>query len=122
MYPQIIIRHYQIGYFNFFKAGDRSLVNVVVHEIAHSWTGNLVTNSTWEHFWLNEGFTMFIERKIIGRYYGKEHEDFHAIGGWTKLTEECKRLGEDNEISKLHLDDLEGSNPDDVCYTSIGKV
>ena len=65
---------------------------------------------------------MFIERKIIGRYYGKEHEDFHAIGGWTKLSEECKRLGEDNEISKLHLDDLEGSNPDDVCYTSIGKV
>ena len=36
-------------------AGDRSLVNVVAHEIAHSWTGNLVTNDTWEHFWLNEG-------------------------------------------------------------------
>lgn len=38
-------------------AGDRSLVNVVAHEIAHSWTGNLVTNATWEHFWLNEGVT-----------------------------------------------------------------
>jgi len=36
-------------------AGDRSLTNVVAHEIAHSWTGNLVTNASWEHFWLNEG-------------------------------------------------------------------
>lgn len=45
-------------------AGDRSLVNVVAHEIAHSWTGNLVTNANFEHFWLNEGFTVFLERKI----------------------------------------------------------
>lgn len=45
-------------------AGDRSLVDVVAHEISHSWTGNLVTNANFGHFWLNEGFTMFLERKI----------------------------------------------------------
>ena len=46
-------------------AGDRSLVDVVAHELAHSWTGNLVSNATAEHFWLNEGFTVFAERRIL---------------------------------------------------------
>ncbi len=50
--------------------GDRSLATVVNHEAAHSWTGNLVTNKNFEHFWLNEGFTMFTERKILGRMEG----------------------------------------------------
>ena len=45
-------------------AGDRSLANVICHEVAHGWTGNLVTNHTWEHFWLNEGWTVWLERKI----------------------------------------------------------
>jgi aminopeptidase N len=49
----------------------RSLVAVIVHEIVHSWFGNLVTNKTWSHFWLNEGFTRFAEMKIIGRMYGE---------------------------------------------------
>ena len=48
-------------------ARDRSLADVVAHEIAHSWTGNLVTNHTWEHFWLNEGWTMWVQRKIMCR-------------------------------------------------------
>merc|ERR1740138_615944 len=52
-------------------AGDRSLADVVAHEIAHSWTGNLVTNHTWEHFWLNEGWTMWVQRKIMA----KVHDD-----------------------------------------------
>ena len=47
-------------------AGDGSLANVIIHEITHSWTGNLVTNRTWEDFWLNEGCTMFVQRKIMG--------------------------------------------------------
>jgi len=46
-------------------AGDRSLADVVIHEVAHSWTGNLVTNVNWQHFWLNEGATMFLQRKIM---------------------------------------------------------
>ncbi len=49
-------------------AGDRSLADVVAHEISHSWTGNLVTNHTWEHFWLNEGWTMWVQRKIMGNF------------------------------------------------------
>lgn len=44
--------------------GDKSSVNVANHELAHSWTGNLVTNINWNNFWLNEGFTVFLERRI----------------------------------------------------------
>ena len=67
------------------QAGDRSLANVVAHEVAHSWTGNLVTNKNFEHFWLNEGFTIFTERKIVGRMRGEAHRHFDAIGGWKDL-------------------------------------
>ncbi len=69
----------------FSKAGDKSLANVIAHEIAHSWTGNLVTNKNFEHFWLNEGFTVFTERKIAGRLYGEAQRHFQAIGGWKEL-------------------------------------
>jgi leukotriene-A4 hydrolase len=51
--------------------GDKSLANVIAHEIAHSWTGNLVTNGSFEHFWLNEGLTVFLERKIVGSLHGE---------------------------------------------------
>eukprot|EP00644_Phytophthora_capsici_P000836 jgi/Phyca11/527122/estExt2_fgenesh1_pm.C_PHYCAscaffold_160045 len=50
-------------------AGDRSLADVVAHEIAHSWTGNLVTNATWSDFWLNEGWTVWLERKIVAKIH-----------------------------------------------------
>ena len=52
-------------------AGDRSLVSLVAHELAHSWSGNLVTNATWSDFWLNEGFTIYLERRIIEAVYGR---------------------------------------------------
>lgn len=51
-------------------AGDRSLVDVIIHEISHSWFGNLVTNATWGEFWLNEGFTMYAQRRISTEVYG----------------------------------------------------
>jgi len=66
-------------------AGDRSLVDVVAHEIAHSWFGNLVTTVNWEHFWLNEGFTVFLERKIVGRLHGDKMQHFSALLGWKAL-------------------------------------
>lgn len=69
------------------KAGDKSLADVVAHEIAHSWTGNLVTNKNFEHFWLNEGFTVFVEGKIVGRMKGNLERDFHAIRNLTNLQE-----------------------------------
>jgi leukotriene-A4 hydrolase len=59
-------------------AGDRSLADVIAHEIAHSWTGNLVTNHTWAHFWLNEGWTVWLERKIASRLKGVEHGKLSA--------------------------------------------
>ncbi len=53
-------------------AGDRSLVSLVAHELAHSWSGNLVTNATWSDFWLNEGFTSYFENRIMEALYGPE--------------------------------------------------
>ncbi|GLV43345.1 uncharacterized protein CBL_03888 [Carabus blaptoides fortunei] len=93
-------------------AGDRSLALVVAHEIAHSWTGNLVTNRNFEHFWLNEGFTMFVERKIAGRMRGRAVQDFEAITGINALQETIKKMGETNALTKLVLD-LKGVHPDD---------
>jgi hypothetical protein len=69
----------------FLQAGDRSLASVVVHEISHSWTGNLVTNRNFEHFWLNEGFTRFVEDKILGKLHGEKARHLSAIGGLKQL-------------------------------------
>ena len=53
-------------------AGDKSLTNVVAHELAHSWSGNLVTNSSWRDAWLNEGFTSYVENRVMEDLYGKD--------------------------------------------------
>ncbi|CAA22858.1 vacuolar aminopeptidase Lap2 [Schizosaccharomyces pombe] len=97
-------------------AGDRSNVNVIAHELAHSWSGNLVTNESWQCFWLNEGMTVFLERKILGRLYGEPTRQFEAIIGWGELEESVKLLGEDSEYTKL-IQNLEGRDPDDAFST-----
>ncbi|CAH1784371.1 unnamed protein product, partial [Owenia fusiformis] len=97
-------------------AGDRSLADVVAHEISHSWTGNLVTNKTFEHFWLNEGYTVFLERKIAGRLHGEPHRHFSAIGGMKALQYEIDIRGADNVLTKL-TPDLTGIDPDDAFGT-----
>jgi aminopeptidase N len=53
-------------------AGDRSLVDLIAHELAHSWSGNLVTNASWKHWWLNEGFTTYVTSRIVEAIYGQE--------------------------------------------------
>jgi leukotriene A-4 hydrolase/aminopeptidase len=90
-------------------AGDKSLVSLVAHELAHSWSGNLVTNATWSDFWLNEGFTTYIERRIIEAVYGREREEMEAALGRRSLEEEMAELDDKDEI--LHVD-LKGRDPD----------
>ncbi len=69
-------------------AGDRSLVALVAHELAHSWSGNLVTNATWNDFWLNEGFTTYIEHRILEALYGREHAEIAWALGRQEVEEE----------------------------------
>lgn len=94
-------------------AGDRSLTNVVAHEITHSWAGNLVTNQGWNHFWLNEGFTMYIERLILGEVKGEDFRQFEHILGYGELIKTCKALEKTPELTKL-VSDLSGMDPDDA--------
>ncbi|XP_030641072.1 leukotriene A-4 hydrolase [Chanos chanos] len=82
-------------------AGDRSLANVIAHEISHSWTGNLVTNKTWEHFWLNEGHTVYLERMIGRCMESEQFRQFKAIGGWKELQESVNTFGANNPLTNL---------------------
>ncbi|UKN01742.1 M1 family metallopeptidase [Paracrocinitomix mangrovi] len=103
-------------------AGDRSLVSLVAHELAHSWSGNLVTNATWDDFWLNEGFTVYFENRIMEEVYGKEYADMLMEIEYQGLEYENEDIinGEHPEDTKLKLD-LEGRNPDDGM-TAIAYV
>src|SRR5690606_12478672 len=92
-------------------AGDRSLVSLVAHELAHSWSGNLVTNATWEDAWLNEGFTVYIERRIVEALYGRGRAEMEAMLGRQDLEHELRRLELPGD-SRLHVD-LRGRDPDD---------
>jgi aminopeptidase N len=74
-------------------AGDRSLVSLVAHELAHSWSGNLVTNATWADFWLNEGFTTYFENRIMEALYGPERAAMLASLGWRELQDEVTAVG-----------------------------
>ena len=91
-------------------AGDRSLVALIAHELAHSWSGNLVTNATWNDFWLNEGFTVYFEQRIMEAMYGREYSEMLAKLTLDGLREEIKELEARDTWLKL---DLAGRNPDD---------
>ena len=94
-------------------AGDRSLVALVAHELAHSWSGNLVTNATWDDFWLNEGFTVYFEQRIMEAVYGRETSEMLATLSYQGLVDEVDAISDlnpDDTHLKLHL---AGRNPDD---------
>lgn len=92
---------------------DRANVDVIAHELAHSWSGNLVSNASWEHFWLNEGWTVYLERRILAAVHGEAQRDFLSIIGWKDLLDAVERFGESHEFTKLVID-LQGKDPDDA--------
>ena len=97
-------------------AGDRSLNSLIAHELAHSWSGNLVTNATWRDFWLNEGFTSYFELRIMEQLYGAERAAMLEHLGRQGLVEEIRGFGSDTGETVLHIQ-LGGRNPDDAMTT-----
>lgn len=92
-------------------AGDRSLVGTVAHELAHSWSGNLVTNAAWSDFWLNEGFTTYFEHRIMEAVYGPGRARQEVALSWADLQGELDEIGRTAAATALHLD-LTGQDPD----------
>ncbi|HAA20201.1 MAG TPA: aminopeptidase [Cytophagales bacterium] len=98
-------------------AGDRSLVSLVAHELAHSWSGNLVTNATWDDFWLNEGFTVYFEQRIMEAMEGRDYSEMLASLSQQDLKAEVAEMLQSHpEDSHLKLD-LEGRSPDEGLTT-----
>jgi len=82
-------------------SGDRSLVNILAHELAHSWSGNLVINATWNDIWLNEAFATYIERRLMEKLDGKSVADMLAVIGYQDLHQDFKICGYHSEHTKL---------------------
>ncbi|XP_041052372.1 aminopeptidase B [Carcharodon carcharias] len=95
-------------------AGDRSLADVIIHEISHSWFGNLVTNANWGDFWLNEGFTMYAQRRISTELYGAAYTCLEAATGRALLRQHMDNTGEDHPLNKLKVKIEPGIDPDDT--------
>jgi leukotriene-A4 hydrolase len=86
-------------------AGDRSLTALIAHELAHSWSGNLVTNATWRDFWLNEGFTTYIENRIMEALYGRERAAMLEQLGRQELLDEIARHPDDPRATTLYVEE-----------------
>ena len=82
-------------------AGDKSLANVVAHEISHSWSGNLVTMDNWSDFWLNEGFTMFLQRKITEKVYDEDMAKLDAMLLYNEMSNDILKFGESKSFTSL---------------------
>ncbi|KAK2616666.1 Leucyl aminopeptidase yscIV [Conoideocrella luteorostrata] len=94
--------------------GDgQGLKDVIPHELSHSWSGNLVTNCSWEHYWLNEGWTVYLERRLAAKVHCEAYFGLASTLGWRRLTEDVERLGPDHEFTKL-CPNLSGIHPDDA--------
>jgi len=92
--------------------GDKSLVSLIAHELAHSWSGNLVTNSSWKDMWLNEGFTSYVENRVVEAIYGKDQADMENVISQFGLAEEIKTMPAEDQL--LAHAPLVGRDPDDA--------
>ena len=99
-------------------AGDRSLTALIAHELAHSWSGNLVTNATWRDLWLNEGFTVFLQGRIMLAVYGQRREDMEEMLDLMTLRQEIATLPPSDQVLAI---DLRGRDPDDV-FTQVPYI
>ncbi len=99
-------------------AGDKSLVDVIAHELAHSWSGNWVTNKNWNEFWINEGTTMYIERLIVALLYGEALKNLDIVLGQQILVDDIKKIaerkGQGPALTRLKLDLTAAFDPDDA--------
>jgi aminopeptidase N len=84
-------------------AGDKSLVGVIAHELAHSWSGNLVGNATWSDVWLNEGFTDYLENRIMKAVYGEQRASMEAVLGLKALRDDLAKLGAADQVLAIDL-------------------
>ncbi|NQY88866.1 MAG: M1 family metallopeptidase [Colwellia sp.] len=96
-------------------AGDKSLVNLIAHELAHSWSGNLVTNESWRDLWLNEGFTSYVENRIMEAVFGEDRAIMEQALAAQGLNYEIAELAPGD--TQLYID-LKGRDPDDA-FSSV---
>ncbi|GJJ13844.1 hypothetical protein Clacol_008101 [Clathrus columnatus] len=99
-------------------AGDRSLNDVIIHELSHSWFGNGVTHATASSFFLNEGWTTYTERYLLEKIKGPHHRDFSFIIGYKGLVDDLKRYEDKPKYQRLIIDFEKGENPDDA-YSQV---
>ncbi|HEY0116679.1 MAG TPA: M1 family aminopeptidase/hydrolase, partial [Allosphingosinicella sp.] len=92
-----------------FIAGDRSLVNLVAHELAHSWSGNLVTNANWTDSWINEGFTSYFENRIMESLYGRRRAQQEEALSFDDLQSALEEEGASSPKTRLHLAEAEAT-------------
>jgi leukotriene-A4 hydrolase len=97
-------------------AGDKSLVSVIAHELAHSWSGNLVTNATWRDLWLNEGFTDYLESRIMNAVYGEQRAMMEAVLGLRSLRDDLATLKPADQVLAI---DLRDRDPDECSASAL---
>ena len=99
-------------------AGDKSLVSLIAHELAHSWSGNLVTNSNWNYMWLNEGFTTFVENRIVEAVYGKAEADMQLVVDDNELRAQLPEMKPGEQVLSPDLKDMDPDDGlSDIPYT-----